>query len=273
MGHPPESGLDEFGARYYSSWLGRFTIPDWSERPADVPYAHFGDPQSLNLYSYVRNNPMSTVDLDGHSDAGTFCDDQCRYKSPIPEAQLFGNPRVRQAAGGLILMGVGVGLMATAAGGDIPGAAAGASMASTGASAFFTTSAIMGSASTLATGTALVAGAATNTNVTAATDMLSATSNPGGLATTALTGNVGFGKTAAMGNSVLSLARNPQGAVRNPATAVKAIQTGTKVLTAVSDAATTMLSAVQGSLALPPPPPPPPPPPSCSGAGAGNQCR
>jgi RHS repeat-associated protein len=61
-----ESGLDEFGARYYSSSSGRFTIPDWAATAVDVPYADFGNPQSLNLYSYVKNNPLNATDLDGH---------------------------------------------------------------------------------------------------------------------------------------------------------------------------------------------------------------
>ena len=33
-----------------------------------VPYAKLDDPQSLNLYSYVRNNPLSRTDPDGHCD-------------------------------------------------------------------------------------------------------------------------------------------------------------------------------------------------------------
>jgi RHS repeat-associated protein len=61
-----ESGLDDFEARYYSSALGRFTIPDWAASATAVPYADFGDPQSLNLYSYVRNNPLLKTDPDGH---------------------------------------------------------------------------------------------------------------------------------------------------------------------------------------------------------------
>ena len=61
-----ESGLDEFGARYYSSSIGRFMIPDWSGGPTAVPYADFGNPQSLNLYGYVGNNPLSRADKDGH---------------------------------------------------------------------------------------------------------------------------------------------------------------------------------------------------------------
>jgi RHS repeat-associated protein len=61
-----ETGLDYFGARYYSNGLGRFITPDWAAKPVDVPYAVLGDPQSLNLYSYVRNIPTVNVDTDGH---------------------------------------------------------------------------------------------------------------------------------------------------------------------------------------------------------------
>jgi RHS repeat-associated protein len=61
-----ESGLDNFGARYFTSSMGRFMTPDWSARPTTVPYATFGDPQSLNLYGYVRNDPVSRADADGH---------------------------------------------------------------------------------------------------------------------------------------------------------------------------------------------------------------
>ncbi|MGB0076504.1 MAG: RHS repeat-associated core domain-containing protein [Candidatus Sulfotelmatobacter sp.] len=61
-----ESGLDMFGARYYGSSLGRFMTPDWTAKPVTVPYAHFGNPQSLNLYSYVQNNPTTVGDPDGH---------------------------------------------------------------------------------------------------------------------------------------------------------------------------------------------------------------
>lgn len=59
-------GLDYFGARYFSSAQGRFTTPDWSPQPSPVPYAVLTDPQTLNLYSYTRNNPLAFVDSDGH---------------------------------------------------------------------------------------------------------------------------------------------------------------------------------------------------------------
>jgi RHS repeat-associated protein len=61
-----ESGLDNFGARYDSSRYGRFMTPDWSAKPMGVPYADINDPQSLNLYSYARNRPLTYIDRDGH---------------------------------------------------------------------------------------------------------------------------------------------------------------------------------------------------------------
>jgi RHS repeat-associated protein len=61
-----ESGLDNFGARYNSSQYGRFMTPDWSDDPDPVPYADFTDPQTLNLYAYARNNPITNSD-DGHA--------------------------------------------------------------------------------------------------------------------------------------------------------------------------------------------------------------
>jgi RHS repeat-associated protein len=65
-----ESQLDFFGARYYGNRLGRFVTPDWDGKPVTVPYAEFGDPQSLNLYSYVRNSPVARVNADGHMIVG-----------------------------------------------------------------------------------------------------------------------------------------------------------------------------------------------------------
>jgi RHS repeat-associated protein len=54
-----ETGLDYFGARYYSSTQGRFTSSD-----------SFGgsqlSPQSLNLYSYVQGNPLKFIDPTGN---------------------------------------------------------------------------------------------------------------------------------------------------------------------------------------------------------------
>ena len=55
-----ESRLDYFGARYFGAAAGRFTS-------ADAPFADqfAANPQSWNLYSYTRNNPLARVDPDG----------------------------------------------------------------------------------------------------------------------------------------------------------------------------------------------------------------
>src|SRR6185437_10255486 len=65
-----ESGNDYFGARYYASSMGRFLSPDYNNvanDPDPVPFADLENPQSLNLYSYVLNNPLTDRDSDGHS--------------------------------------------------------------------------------------------------------------------------------------------------------------------------------------------------------------
>jgi RHS repeat-associated protein len=55
-----ETGLDYFGARYYSNGLGRWVTPD-------APFAdqHLQNPQSWNLYMYAGNRPTSLIDTDG----------------------------------------------------------------------------------------------------------------------------------------------------------------------------------------------------------------
>jgi len=54
--------LDYFGARYMSAAQGRFTSPDKPFADQD-PY----DPQSWNLYSYTRNNPLKFIDDTGEA--------------------------------------------------------------------------------------------------------------------------------------------------------------------------------------------------------------
>ena len=56
-----ESGLDNFGARYDSSSMGRFMSAD----PTTISLRRMVDPQQWNMYAYVRNNPMVHVDPDG----------------------------------------------------------------------------------------------------------------------------------------------------------------------------------------------------------------
>ncbi len=56
-----ESGLDNFGARYDASSMGRFMTPD----PLYIEAHRLVDPQRLNLYGYVRNNPLNLTDATG----------------------------------------------------------------------------------------------------------------------------------------------------------------------------------------------------------------
>jgi hypothetical protein len=42
--------------------------PNWEAKPNDVTYAHFGNPQNLNLSSYIEKNSTTTGDPDGHED-------------------------------------------------------------------------------------------------------------------------------------------------------------------------------------------------------------
>ncbi len=69
-----ESGNDYFGARYYASSMGRFMSPDWSAKEEPVPYARLDNPQTLNLYAYLMNNPLAGVDADGHCAGGGWCE-------------------------------------------------------------------------------------------------------------------------------------------------------------------------------------------------------
>jgi hypothetical protein len=92
--------------------MGRFMTPDRAARPTTVPYAVFGDPQSLNLYNYVRNDPISRIDPDGHYELNaSVCggNNQARCQKKYDKAGLrfeqarqkdlkSKDPRVRAAA-------------------------------------------------------------------------------------------------------------------------------------------------------------------------------
>jgi RHS repeat-associated protein len=59
-------GLYNYGARFYSTLTGRFLSPD-------PLVASPGDPQVLNRYSYVRNNPLMYVDPAGLIHMAVIC--------------------------------------------------------------------------------------------------------------------------------------------------------------------------------------------------------
>jgi RHS repeat-associated protein len=76
-----ETGMDYFGARYYSGKRGRFTTVDpvytWAE--------NLTDPQRWNRYAYVRNNPLRYTDPDGR-----ILFDFQEFKANLTEALHFG---------------------------------------------------------------------------------------------------------------------------------------------------------------------------------------
>ena len=102
-----ESGLDYFGARYFSGAQARFTSPDWSATPQPVPYADLRDPQTLNLYGYVRNHPLNLADPDGHC----CWDYMVQWADAHPRTMLAGKAtlnvavasvKIAEAAGGAV---------------------------------------------------------------------------------------------------------------------------------------------------------------------------
>lgn len=45
---------------------------DWSVSREPIPYASLADPQTFNLYAYVRNSPAAKEDSDGHRTPGSL---------------------------------------------------------------------------------------------------------------------------------------------------------------------------------------------------------
>ena len=59
--HDNGTGLDYFGARFYSAPMGRFTSPD----PVLITSRRMRQPHTLNLYAYANNNPLRYTDPSG----------------------------------------------------------------------------------------------------------------------------------------------------------------------------------------------------------------
>jgi len=79
------TGLDNFGARYDASSMGRFMSPDELG-----PGQHPENPQTWNLFSYVLNNPLKLVDPSGEftCDAKTVSNAECdKFQEALDKAQ------------------------------------------------------------------------------------------------------------------------------------------------------------------------------------------
>lgn len=105
-----ETNLDYFFARYYSATQGRFTSADELVSTTNpVLYADTLNPQSLNKYQYVNNNPMNATDPDGHCP-----DDQpCPLTTRVPITNPFFDPWTQRL--GLIVSDINTGQMKSAA--------------------------------------------------------------------------------------------------------------------------------------------------------------
>jgi RHS repeat-associated protein len=75
----PESGNDYFGARYYSSNMGRWMSPD----PKAPSAKTLMNPQKWNKYNYVLNNPLSMFDPDG------LVEMTVQLRAYIPQGHVF----------------------------------------------------------------------------------------------------------------------------------------------------------------------------------------
>src|SRR5208282_1703434 len=101
-----------FGARHYASAMGRFMTTDWSQHAAPIPYADVTNPQSFNLYAYVRNNPLRGTDPDGHCERGVDCLEKNFKSGAAMIANAYttaGKAIVKMATGTVNTLGTGVG--------------------------------------------------------------------------------------------------------------------------------------------------------------------
>ena len=67
LGYDASSGLSYARARYFDSSIGRFISQDTYE-------GELNNPLSLNLYTYVENNPLRYVDPTGHRKTGNYAE-------------------------------------------------------------------------------------------------------------------------------------------------------------------------------------------------------
>jgi RHS repeat-associated protein len=246
-----ESGLDMFGARYYTSSMGRFMTPDWANKAIAIPYADLGNPQSLNLYAYVNNNPTTVRDPDGHGDAMTFCNAQCLYGTPVSQSEVKVDLGVIELAG------------AALAGPEV--------LALAGNATTVLQTLAVGTAALSVTGTAVngtvdIAGGLTHTNVDDATNHVTSVTNPAAAAVSLVAGSAKKGSDAADLATVAKAGVNLiQGkGLSNPPEVIGSLA-GAK--SAVQEIYYTVKSGVSG------PVPPPPPTPKLPPCYAGETCN
>lgn len=251
----PESGLDYFGARHYSSNMGRFMSPDWASSPTAVLYAIYTNPQSLNLYNYMRNSPLAGNDPDGHCCESDFNSFTPQHKIVHP-AKNFDRNFASVLKGGFELGAVVV------AGPEVLGAAG---EATTNFEAVKVGLATLGVTGTTVNGTTDVVGGATNVDTGSATDAVTSVTNPvaagAAIATKSLSAGSNTADAMTVGKAAAAVASG------------KVVGNAPEVVSSVGGAIAATKGAVQAAKSLfttpgPPPPPKPPSTPGCSVKGA-----
>ncbi|PYU91807.1 MAG: hypothetical protein DMG25_13665 [Acidobacteria bacterium] len=95
-----ETGFDYFPKRYLTSALGRWITPD----PAGKGAVRLNDPQTWNMYAYVRNNPTTLTDPSGLYTANCNndvkkCDNQIvNFDKSVQQGLKSKNRDIRKAA-------------------------------------------------------------------------------------------------------------------------------------------------------------------------------
>jgi RHS repeat-associated protein len=92
-----ETGLDYAFNRYYNSRIGRFMSSD----PLGPAASNYANPQSLNRYAYVLNNPMSFIDPRGLD--CVYLGDSGKYDPGDPSSSIDTNSNLGECStnGGL----------------------------------------------------------------------------------------------------------------------------------------------------------------------------
>jgi hypothetical protein len=233
--------------------MGRFLSPDWASDPTAVPYASYANPQSLNLYNYMRNNPLGGVDADGHCCEADFDSFQ------TPEQKNW-NPNTdfdRQFVKTLAKFTVG-GLAIAATGGAAGAIGEGIEAASAAGDLSLGTGLKIGMG---VGGVATVAGAATGTDTEDAVSHVNAVTNPVAgavaLATNSATTGSNAGDAVTVGKALGNLATGK--AIENPAEAASSLGGAIDAVKGVANSVGSYFSTPQ-----PPPAPKPPSTPGCS---------
>ncbi len=86
-------GIYHYGARFYSPKLGRFLS-------ADTMVPGYANPQNLNRYSYVLNNPLGYIDPSGHNPCRS--DYLCKRRAERMAATQAANATDKTAHSGMV---------------------------------------------------------------------------------------------------------------------------------------------------------------------------